>query len=403
MEEQKIIEKLIQNFMSVCGGEPKLFFAPGRVNLIGEHTDYNGGHVFPCALTLGTYAAVRRRDDRLCRFGSLNIDGGRVIEFSLDDPALLLLGEPREGEMPAFGAGDWTNYPKGVIWAFRQKGLLLDTGFDMMIYGNIPSGSGLSSSASLEVLTGLILRELYGFDVPQTELAIFGQRAENAYVGMNCGIMDQFASAMGRKGCAVFLDTNTLEYKYAPLAMEGLAIVITNSGVKHQLASSEYNTRRSECEEAVARLKEMGAAIRTLGDLTPDEFEPYAEALPETIRRRARHAVTENARTIEAVAALNAGGMEKFGSLMNDSHISLRDDFAVSCPEVDFLVDQAWKLPGVLGSRITGGGFGGCTVSIVREEAVEEFQSTIAAAYEKAYNMKAEFYVVNAGEGAHVI
>ncbi len=407
MEEKRILEELKENFEKIFGyPEEGVFFAPGRVNLIGEHTDYNGGHVFPCALTLGTYAAARKRDDRTIRFASLNIRSGSVTECSLDDPSLRLDGSAG-GENDAAGASDWTGYPRGVIWAFAEKGYRLPTGLDVLYYGNIPAGSGLSSSASLEVLTGLVLRELYGFgDVSQVDLAVFGQRAESAYVGMNCGIMDQFASAMGKKNHAIFLDTNTLEYQYAPLALDGMKIVITNSNVKHQLVNSGYNTRREECETALTLLREARRPeeLASLGALTPEAFAEMEPLLEEPVRSRARHAVNENYRTIEAVAALNAGDIARFGELMNESHVSLRDDYDVSCEEIDFLVDEAWKVPGVLGSRITGGGFGGCTVSIVRDEAIDEFRTKLSAAYAEKYPSKsAEFYVIEAGEGAHRI
>ena len=378
------------------------YFAPGRVNLIGEHTDYNGGHVFPCALTIGTYAAVKKRDDRVIRFASMNM-GDAVKECSLDDEAQCLDG--RALDTPGRGAGDWTNYPKGVIWAFAEKGHRIGTGFDFLCYGNIPAGSGLSSSASLEVLTGLVLRDLFGFaDVRQQDLAIYGQRAENAYVGMNCGIMDQFASAMGKEAHAIFLDTNTLDFTYAPLELADAKIVITNSKVKHQLVSSEYNTRRKECETALAELNaaESGGDIPSLGALTPEAFDARASVLSnEVLVRRAKHAVYENARTIQAVQALKAGDIAAFGALMNASHDSLQYDYEVSCPEIDFLVAEGRKIPGVIGTRITGGGFGGCTVSIVKGDVVDTFRETLAKLYKDKYGKEAEFYVVDAGEGAH--
>ena len=404
MDDMMIVENLGRHFKEIYGdGNTGVFFAPGRVNLIGEHTDYNGGHVFPCALTLGTYAAARKREDRTIRFASLNIRGGEVTECSLDDPALMLDGSEGGSTLKA-GADDWTNYPKGVIWAFAEKGFALPTGFDVLYYGNIPAGSGLSSSASLEVLTGLVLRELYGFaGVRQEDLALLGQRAENAYVGMNCGIMDQFASAMGKEGSAIFLDTNTLNYRYAPLAMSGMKIVITNSNVKHQLVTSGYNDRRKSCESALELIR-AHRETESLGSLTCEEFAEISHVLPEPERSRAKHAVTENARTIRAVEALDRGDLVEFGKLMNESHISLRDDYEVSCPEIDFLVDEAWKIPGVLGSRITGGGFGGCTVSIVGDDAVDEFRNRIGAAYGAAFEgQKADFYVIEAGAGAHRI
>ena len=387
-----MLEELLKKFKELYGedGEIRTYFAPGRVNLIGEHTDYNGGHVFPCALTLGTYAAVRDRADRVIRFYSVNVSGVGVVETSLDD--LVPDGT------------SWTNYPKGVFWAFVQRGYELTHGFDIAIYGDIPAGSGLSSSASVEVLTGLILKDSYGFtDLTMQDLALIGQYSENNFNGMNCGIMDQFASAMGKKDCAIFLDTNTLHYEYAPVVLPDAKIVITNSKVKHSLVGSAYNDRRNECAAALKDLQTV-LDIRTLGDLTEEQFEAHKDVIKSEIdRKRAKHAVYENQRTIQAVAALRANDIEQFGQLMNASHVSLRDDFEVSCPEVDILVDLAWKLPGVIGSRITGGGFGGCTVSIVKNEAVDDFIRTIGAQYKEKVGHEAEFYVVECGEGAHVI
>lgn len=391
-DENQILRDMNASFSELFGGDgARAFFAPGRVNLIGEHTDYNGGHVFPCALSFGTYALARKRSDRLIRLASLNIGDGRIFESPLDS-----LRYEKEA--------DWTNYPKGVIWAFAEAGHPLPEGLDVLYFGNIPAGAGLSSSASLEVLTGIVLRELYGFqDVSQTDLALLGQKAENQFVGMNCGIMDQFASAMGKKDHAIYLDAATLDFEYAPLTLPDAKIVITNSEVKHQLASSEYNTRRAECEKAVSEISRV-RPLKTLGELTPDEFEKLKGCLSdEVLVRRARHAVTENARTAEAYEALRAGRTDTFGLLMNASHTSLEKDYEVSCPEVDFLVHEAWKIPGVIGSRITGGGFGGCTVSLVRNGAIDTFRSTLSSRYHDAYGVDAEFYIAEPGDGAHEI
>lgn len=387
-----MLEKLRQEFEQKFGGDGDIraYFAPGRVNLIGEHTDYNGGHVFPCALTLGTYAIARKREDDKLNFYSMNFAGKGVVKSDLNDL------------VPSKEAG-WTNYPKGVIWAFEKRGYKLPVGLDMLIYGNIPNGSGLSSSASLEVLTGLALKDLYGFDVSMTDIALIGQYSENNYNGCNCGIMDQFASAMGKKDHAIFLDANTLEYEYAPVVLEDAKIVIINSKVKHSLVDSAYNDRRSECELALKELQTV-VDIQALGDLTEEEFEAHKSAIQSEVRqKRAGHAVYENQRTIKAVAALKANDVETFGKLMNASHVSLRDDYEVSCEEIDILVDLAWNTPGVIGSRITGGGFGGCTVSIVKNEAVDNFVETIGKAYAEKVGHEAEFYVVDIGEGAHVL
>ena len=358
------------------------------MNLIGEHTDYNGGHVFPCALTLGTYGVARRRDDRKLHFYSMNLDSFGVVEASLDD-----LTNKKEY--------NWANYPLGVVWAFKEKGYTLEHGFDMAIWGNIPNGSGLSSSASLEVLTGVILTDLYGItDLTMTDLALIGQYSENNFNGCNCGIMDQFAVAMGRKDNAIFLDTSTLKYEYAPIVLEDAKIIITNSKVKHSLVDSAYNDRRRECAEALAELQ-SGLEIESLGDMTPEEYESHKSLIKDPVRlKRAKHAVYENQRTIDAVAALKDGNIERFGELMNESHVSLRDDYEVSCEEIDILVDLAWKTPGVIGSRITGGGFGGCTVSIVKNDAVDTFIETIGRAYQEKVGHEAEFYTVDIGDGA---
>ena len=384
-----MLEKLRQEFEQKYGkhGEIRSYFAPGRVNLIGEHTDYNGGHVFPCALTLGTYGLARKREDNKLRFYSVNFDRLGVIETSLDD-------------LTPYKEAGWTNYPKGVMWAFEGRGYKLPCGLDILIYGNIPNGSGLSSSASLEVLTGLILKDMFGFDVSMVDIALIGQYSENNFNGCNCGIMDQFASAMGKKDNAIFLDTNTLEYEYAPVVLEDAKIVIINSKVKHSLVDSAYNDRRNECETA---LKELQAVvdIKTLGDLTEEEYEAHKDAIKSEVRqKRAKHAVYENQRAIKAVAALKANDVETFGKLMNASHISLSDDYEVSCEEIDILVDLAWGIDGVVGSRITGGGFGGCTVSIVKNDIVDRFIETIGVEYERKVGHKAEFYVVDIGNGA---
>ena len=385
-------EMVLKKFEELFGDTQgvNVYFAPGRVNLIGEHTDYNGGHVFPCALTIGTYAAVRKRDDRKLNFYSMNFEELGITVSSLDDLT------------PSSAAG-WTNYPKGVMWAFAGRGMVMDCGMDIVLNGNIPNGSGLSSSASLEVLTGYILKDLYGFDVTNIELAKIGQYSENNFNGMNCGIMDQFASAMGKKDHAIFLDTADLSYEYAPLALNGAKIIVTNSNVKHSLVNSAYNERRSECEKALNELQ-IVLNIKGLGDLSEEEFEANKDAIKDEVRvRRAKHAVYENQRTIRAVKALRNNDLKLFGELMNASHVSLRDDYEVSCEEIDVLVEEAWKVDGVVGSRITGGGFGGCTVSLVLDEAVETFKEKVGAAYMERVGKTADFYVVEIGDGPRKI
>ena len=379
MIQQNVLDKFKELFGA--DGDIRVYFAPGRVNLIGEHTDYNGGHVFPCALTIGTYMAARKRDDRKLRFYSMNFDNLGVVESSLDPDGL------------------WINYPMGVMWAFEGRGMKLESGLDIVLFGNIPNGSGLSSSASLEVVTGYMLKDIYGFDVTNQDIALIGQYSENNYNGCNCGIMDQFASAMGKKDNAIFLDCNTLDFEYAPIVLDGAKIVVTNSMVKHSLVTSAYNDRRNESAQALKDLQKV-CDIKTLGDLTDEEFEAHKDAIKDEVaRKRGKHAVYENQRTIKAVKALKENDIETFGKLMNASHVSLRDDYETSCPEVDVLVDEAWKIPGVIGSRITGGGFGGCTVSIVKDEAIDQFKANLTKAYEEKVGKTPEFYVVSIGDG----
>ena len=381
-------ETMLKEFKKVFGDTEgvKVFFAPGRVNLIGEHTDYNGGHVFPCALTIGTYGAARLRNDRKLRFYSMNFEQLGVIEAELD-------GLKPEKE------ADWTNYPKGVMWAFEEKGFQIPQGMDLILSGNIPNGSGLSSSASVEVLTGHVLREFFGFQVSNQELALIGQYSENKFNGVNCGIMDQFAIAMGKKDHAIFLDTADLSYTYAPIKLSGVKLVIACSNKKRGLGDSKYNERRSECETALSELQKV-VKIKSLGELTEKQFEEYQSAISDPVRvRRARHAVYENQRTIKAVSALQENDIEEFGRLMNASHVSLRDDYEVTGIELDTLVEEAWKVPGVIGSRMTGAGFGGCTVSLVKEEDIDLFTRQVGDAYLKKIGYAADFYVVEIGDG----
>ncbi len=385
-------ETVLKKFAEVFGDSEgaKVYFAPGRVNLIGEHTDYNGGHVFPCALTIGTYGVARKREDRRLRFYSMNFEGLGVIESSLED-----LKPSKEA--------DWTNYPKGVIWAFGEKGMAVPCGMDLLLNGNIPNGSGLSSSASVEVLTGFILRDFFGFDVSNQDLALIGQYSENHFKKVNCGIMDQFAIAMGKKGHAIFLDTATLEYEYAPVKLENAKIVIACSNKKRGLGDSKYNERRSECEEALKELRQE-TDVKSLGELDEEAFERAKHCIGSEVRvRRARHAVYENQRTIRAVEALGRNDVEQFGRLMNESHRSLRNDYEVTGVELDTLVEEAWKVDGVIGSRMTGAGFGGCTVSLVKDEAIDTFIERVGNAYREKIGYAADFYVVEIGDGPCVL
>lgn len=385
--------KLIEKFISLYGegGEIKSYFSPGRVNLIGEHTDYNGGHVFPCALTLGTYGIARKREDNILRFYSMNFEEDGMIETTIDD-------------MKPLKDIGWTAYPKGVIWALEKHGYKIDKGLDVLIYGTIPNGSGLSSSASLEVLTAVILKDMFNFEgLTMENIASISQYSENNYNGCNCGIMDQFAIAMGKKDCAVFLDTAKLKFEYSKVELKDAKIIITNSKVKHSLVDSAYNDRRNECNEALKCLQKI-KDIKTLGDLTESEFEEAKYIIDNPVcRNRAKHAVYENQRTIKAVETLKNNNIEEFGKLMNQSHISLRDDFEVSCKEIDILVDLAWSILGVLGSRITGGGFGGCTVSIVKNDSVDEFIDKVGKGYKEKTGITAEFYIAEIGDGAGII
>lgn len=385
-------ETVLKKFAEVFGDTEgvKVFFAPGRVNLIGEHTDYNGGHVFPCALTIGTYGAARKRTDKRLRFYSMNFEHLGVIESQLEN-----LKPEKEA--------DWTNYPKGVMWAFGEKGYEIPCGMDILLNGNIPNGSGLSSSASVEVLTGAILRDFFGFEVSNQELALIGQYSENKFNGVNCGIMDQFAIAMGKKEHAIFLDTADLSYTYAPVKLQDAKIVIACSNKKRGLGDSKYNERRSECETALGELQKV-VDIKGLGELTEAEFEQYKTAIGDPVRvQRAKHAVYENQRTIKAVAALQNNNIEEFGRLMNASHVSLRDDYEVTGIELDTLVEEAWKVEGVIGSRMTGAGFGGCTVSIVKDNAIDAFIKQVGEAYLEKIGYAADFYVVEIGDGPVVL
>ena len=386
MSEMKavVLDKFAEVFGDIDGA--KVYFAPGRVNLIGEHTDYNGGHVFPCALTIGTYGVARKREDNKLRFYSMNFEQLGIIESSLDD-------------LKPYKEADWTNYPKGVMWAFGEKGMKVPQGMDILLNGNIPNGSGLSSSASVEVLTGYILRDLFGFEVSNQDLALIGQFSENKFNGVNCGIMDQFAIAMGKKDNAIFLDTANLEFTYAPIKLEGAKIVISCSNKKRGLGDSKYNERRQECEDALASLQTV-ADIKSLGELDEETFEKNASVIgDETKIRRVRHAVYENQRTVKAVAALNANDVKLFGELMNASHDSLRDDYEVTGIELDTLVDEARKVEGVIGSRMTGAGFGGCTVSLVKDEAIDAFIAQVGENYKNKIGYAADFYVVSVGDG----
>lgn len=382
MEKIEIIKEFKSFFGT--GGEIIEFFSPGRVNLIGEHIDYNGGFVFPCALDFGTYAAVRLRDDKKVSFATLNFDKKVLIDLD---------------RVVYKDEDDWTNYPKGVIKEFQNLGFDIK-GFDVLYYGNIPNGSGLSSSASLEVLTGVIVNDLFNCKKTMVEIVLMSQSAENNFNGINCGVMDQFAVGMGKKDHAILLDCNTLEYDYVPLVLDGVKIVIANTKKRRGLADSKYNERRAECDEAVLSLnKELN--IKYLCDLNAKTFESNKHLITNSnCLRRAEHAVYENIRTKKAKESLTDGDLVTFGKLMNLSHDSLRDLYDVTGDELDIMVEEARKIEGTLGSRMTGAGFGGCTVSLVKEDFVDEFIRVVGSNYEDRTGLKPEFYVAGVGQGA---
>lgn len=385
-----MIKGLIEDFKTLYKyeGEVKVFFSPGRVNLIGEHTDYNGGFVFPCALDFGTYAVAVKRNDNIFRMYSKNFENLGIIEFSLDR----LINEPQD---------NWANYPKGVIKTFLEAGFNINSGFDVLFYGNIPNGAGLSSSASIELATSVILKDLFNLDVDMVSMVKLSQKAENKFIGVNCGIMDQFAIGMGKKDNAILLDCNTLNYQYAPVVLNGASIVIANTNKKRGLADSKYNERRGSCEAAVKVLNENGINIKYLGELSVERFNEIKHLITDEEQlKRATHAVTENERTKVAVEKLNAGDIEAFGQLMNQSHISLRDDYEVTGFELDSLVEAAWEAEGVIGARMTGAGFGGCTVSIVKDEYIESFKKSVGEKYTAKTGLVADFYVAKIGDGS---
>ena len=384
----KILDEMQEVFREKFGAaQTHAYFSPGRVNLIGEHTDYNGGHVFPCAISLGTYALVAPRTDGISRLYSMNLPEQGVVQF------------PMHGAVKSDAYG-WANYPIGVVRVMEDAGHRAAHGFDIVLYGTLPNGAGLSSSASIEVLMAVILNDELNLGIDMVELVKFSQKAENEFVGMNCGIMDQFAVGMGKKDCAILLDCNTLSYRYSKLALDGCSIVITNTNKTHSLVTSAYNERRAQCESALKALQKV-KPIKALGELTNAEFDAIASAIPDPVeRRRARHAIYENNRTLEAVKALEANDVKRFGELMNASHVSLRDDYEVTGPELDTLAELAWQQDGVLGSRMTGGGFAGCTVSIVRDAAIPAFEKNVGDAYTAKIGCAPRFYAANIADGA---
>lgn len=385
------LSKLTEKFEQLYGKkEVEAFFAPGRINLIGEHTDYNGGNVFPCAITLGTYGIASKRDDSTIKLYSENFPEVGVISFDLN-------------ELEYKKEHNWANYPKGVIKFLKESGQNISTGLEMVLYGNIPNGAGLSSSASLELLMGVVLEELFDLNVERLDLVQIGKKVENEFIGVNSGIMDQFAVGMGEKNKAILLDTNTLDYEMVPIELTDHVIVIMNSKKRRELADSKYNERRSECEQALRELQNV-LDITSLGDLNEAEFEANKQVISsEVLVSRAKHAVYENQRTLKATKALKSGDLITFGKLMNESHLSTQEDYEVTGIELDTLVHSAWKQPGVIGARMTGAGFGGCAIAIVQKENTDEFIKQVGSDYESKIGYPAEFYIAEISDGAKVL
>ncbi len=383
------IEQLKAKFIEKFGeGDVSGYFSPGRVNLIGEHTDYNGGFVFPCALSFGIYCLIRKTERKTVKFASLDMPFEAEVNV--------------EDLNKAIGK-EWVNYPIGVFAQFMKKGLTFDKGADMLFYGDVPTGAGLSSSAALEVVTGVVINDMYGFGIDRIELAKMGQKAEHEYALVNCGIMDQFASAMGKKDHAIFLNCDTLAYELVPVKLEGVKIVISNTNSPHKLDSGKYNERVAECQAAVKAIQPF-QQINALGEISWEDFLKVEGKIEnDTVRRRARHVVSEIQRTEDAVKELKAGNLVRFGELMNGSHDSLRDDYEVTGFELDTMVEEGRKIEGVIGTRMTGGGFGGCTVSLVKDDAVEAFIQQVGANYEEKTGLKPVFYVAEIGDGGKKI
>ncbi len=379
------IEQLKAKFIEKFGeGEVSGYFSPGRVNLIGEHTDYNGGFVFPCALSFGIYCLVRKTDRKTVRFASVNMPFEAEVKT--------------EDLNKAIGK-EWVNYPIGVFAQFMKKGLTFDKGADLLFYGDVPTGAGLSSSAALEVVTGVMINDVYGFGIDKVELALMGQKAEHEYALVNCGIMDQFVSAMGKKDHAIFLNCDTLAYDLVPVKLDGVKIVISNTNSPHKLDSGKYNERVAECKAAVKAIQPF-KKISALGEISWEDFLKVEDKIENvTVRKRARHVVSEIKRTEDAVKALRAGDLILFGKLMNGSHDSLRDDYEVTGFELDTMVEEGRRIEGVIGTRMTGGGFGGCTVSLVKDEAVDKFIEQVGKNYQEKTGLKPVFYVAEIGDG----
>lgn len=387
MDYQNLLSTFKDKFQKEAN---RYFFAPGRINLIGEHTDYNGGNSFPCAITFGTYAMAMKRNDNLFRMYSMNFPEKGIIEFQLD-----YLSYNKKH--------DWANYPKGMICFAKEAGYPIHSGLDVLFYGNIPNRAGLSSSASIELVTGVILEGLFDFKMERLEMVKLGKKVENEFIGVNSGIMDQFAIGMGKEGHGILLDSQTLQYEYAPIDLTNHSILIMNTNKRRELVDSKYNERRSECEMALLNLQKA-VNIQSLGELTEEQFEENKHMIPNvTVRKRAKHAVYENRRTLLALSALKNGDLQKFGQLMNQSHVSLRDDYEVTGKELDILVEASWKQKGMVGARMTGAGFGGCAIAIVEKNEVDNFIHAVGKRYQEEIGYPATLYVASIGDAAKEI
>lgn len=383
----EIKRELNTKFAEIFGPkETTQYFSPGRINLIGEHTDYNGGHVFPASITYGTYGIAAPREDKKVLVYSTNFEDIGVITFDVD-------------QLDYDKKDNWANYAKGMVLKLKDAGHKIDHAFELLVEGTIPNGAGLSSSASLELLVGVVLEDLFDLKTDRLELVKTGKKVENEFIGVNSGIMDQFAIGFGDIDQAILLDTNTLKYEMVPVKLDGYAVVIMNTNKRRELADSKYNERRSECEEALARLQKK-LDIQALGDLDEATFEANIDLIgDDTLIRRARHAVTENQRTLEAKAELEKGNLEAFGKLLNASHYSLRHDYEVTGIELDTLVDAAQAQSGVLGARMTGAGFGGCAIAVVKEENIPTFKNKVYDKYMEIVGYAPDFYVAHIGSG----
>lgn len=388
----RLLERLEKDFIQIYDKEHEgMYFSPGRMNLIGEHIDYHGGYVLPATISMGTYALVSKRSDKKIRMYSANFPDEGIFEFSLP-----------VGKFDK--KASWTNYPKGVMWVIENQYHPMPFGFDIYYYGNIPNGAGLSSSASLQLLTAWVLKDLFGYDFDRVEAALMSQKSENEYVGVQCGIMDQFAVAMGKEHQAILLNTNSLQYEYAPIALENARFVIMNSNKQRGLEDSAYNTRREESEKAFHIARKHYPKIAYLTDLKLTELEAVKDSFEdELIYRRAKHVVSENERTLASLRALEANDLKTFGELLNASHASLKEDYEVTGQELDTLAETAQSIDGVYGARMTGAGFGGCAIALVHEDSVDSMIETVSRKYHQKMMYDADFYIADIVDGVHKI